>query len=177
MDIVAHALWAAAGGRVLEQRKAIDRTTLWWLVGLAVAPDLVPMLPVIAYAAVNPDALAFVTAYATATPGNEPSLPPLVYAITHHLHCAMHSVIVLGALTSAWWIARRRFPFVLLGWWAHVLLDVPTHSAEYYGVPLLYPFSERAFDGIAWTEPWLLAVNYALLAAVFAWLYRRRLPQ
>jgi hypothetical protein len=173
MDILAHALWAGAGGRLLERRGFVGSKTLWWMVALAVAPDIVPMLPVAGYALVNPRSLQFVIAYITATPGTEPALPPAVSEWTHHLHCTMHSVVVLSLLTALLWFMLRRFPIVLLGWWSHVLLDIPTHSADYYGVPLLYPISDRAFDGIAWTEPWLLAVNYTALVLVYLWLYRR----
>ena len=59
------------------------------------------------------NALQFVVAYSAATPGAEPALPPLVYDLTHHLHCAMHSVVVLGAVTFVLWVALRRFPVAL----------------------------------------------------------------
>ena len=175
MDIVAHALWAAAGGRWLEAKAVIDGRTFWGVVALAVAPDVVPMLPVVAHAAVRPNPLQFLIAYVTATPATEPALPALVQAWTHHLHCAVHSIVVLFGLTALLGLVRRRFPCILAGWWLHVLLDVPTHSADYYGVPIFYPLSERTFDGIAWTDPWLLVVNYLLLAAAFIGLYRGRI--
>jgi hypothetical protein len=57
------------------------------------------------------------------------------------------------------------------------VIDVFTHSAYYYAVPVLYPFTERGFDGIAWTTPWFMVLNYAALVLVGAWaLVRRRLP-
>jgi len=171
MDVVAHALWAGAGGRALARKVPIATGTLWWMIALAVAPDIVPMLPVLAYAVVIPRSLQFVLAYVTATPGLEPQLPPWVSSLTHHLHCTMHSVVILAALTSMLWLLRRRFPIVLLGWWSHELLDIPTHSADYYAVTLFYPISDRAFDGVAWTEPWFIAINYAALAAVYMWLH------
>jgi len=39
-------------------------------------------------------------------------------------------------------------------------------------VPVLYPFTERGFDGIAWTTPWFMALNYVALAVVGLWLVR-----
>ena len=50
------------------------------------------------------------------------------------------------------------------------MIDVLTHSADYYAVPVLYPFTERGFDGVAWITPWFVALNYTALAAVGVWL-------
>lgn len=174
MDIVAHALWAGAGGRVLSRRLPFSRSTLAWMIGLSVLPDIVPILPVLALAMVSPESLQFALAYVTATPGLEPALPVWVSTLTHHLHCTMHSVVVLGAVSGVAWLTMGRAPLALLGWWSHVLIDVPTHSADYYAVPLFYPLSDRAFDGVAWTTPWFMVLNYAALAASYIWLYRSR---
>ena len=173
MDIIAHGLWAGAIGGTLGRKVRISKSTLWWMIALGVAPDIAPMLPVIAYAFANPRSLQFIFAYVTATPGLEPDLPAWVWQLTHHLHCAMHSVVVLGLLTAVMWLFMRRFPVVLMGWWSHVLIDIPTHSADYYAVPLFYPIGDYAFDGVAWHEPWLMAANYAALIAVYAWLFRQ----
>lgn len=94
--------------------------------------------------------------------------------IAHHLHCAMHSVVVAGAVSG---LLGHRWPALrwpLAGWWLHIAIDIPTHANDYFPVPVLYPFSYRGFDGIAWTSPRFLAVNYALLAAAGAWLLATR---
>jgi hypothetical protein len=174
MDIFAHVLWAGAGACALRPKLRFNRTTFWWMIGLAAAPDIVPMLPVAVYASDKPRSLQFVLAYIAATPGLEPAMPGWVATLTHHLHCTMHSVVVLGALTLLLWVILGRFPIVLLGWWSHVLIDIPSHSADYYAVPLFYPVSEKVFDGMSWTAPWFLAINYIALLAVYLWLYRRR---
>ena len=69
---------------------------------------------------------------------------------------------------------RRRWLIPLLGWWSHIVIDVFTHSADYYAVPVLYPFMDRGFDGIAWNTPWFMLVNYTALAAVWIFLWQRR---
>jgi hypothetical protein len=171
MDIVAHAMWAGAGAVALRRRAVIGRRTSVGIVALAVLPDLVPMLPVAAHALGGPDALGFLAAYASATPTTEPALPPAVAAWTHHLHCAAHSVLVVAAATAlaaAWGIGRA---FLLLGgWWSHVLIDIPTHASDYYAARPFYPLSDFAVDGIAWTDPAMLAANYAALLVVYAWM-------
>lgn len=179
MDIVAHGLWAGAAGKWLRDgRKDVSRRTVGAIVLFAVLPDLAHMLPVLAASLAQPAPFAFVRDYVTAMPGARPAMPPWAAWLAHNLHCAFHSVVVLGAATAlaAW--KRRALVVALAGWWLHVAIDVPTHSSEYYPVPIFYPFGEWGFDGVAWTTPWLLAANYALLALVFAWLHlrpRRRL--
>jgi hypothetical protein len=54
----------------------------------------------------------------------------------------------------------------LLGWWSHIVIDVFTHSADYYASPVLYPITQRGFDGIAWNTPWFMVLNYSVLAVL-----------
>ena len=49
-----------------------------------------------------------------------------------------------------------------------------THSADYYPAPVLYPITERGFDGLAWNTPWFLVLNYLALGTVGAWLFFHR---
>jgi membrane-bound metal-dependent hydrolase YbcI (DUF457 family) len=73
---------------------------------------------------------------------------------------------VAGALTLALRAGWRRFWIPLFGWWSHIVIDVFTHSAAYYPAPVLYPFSQRGFDGLAWNTPWFLGLNYVVLGVV-----------
>ena len=52
------------------------------------------------------------------------------------------------------------------------MIDVFTHSAGYYPVSVFYPFTDWAFDGIAWNQPGMLVLNYAALGATAWWLRR-----
>ena len=49
-----------------------------------------------------------------------------------------------------------------------------THSADFYQAPVLYPITERGFDGLAWNTPWFLVLNYVALGATYLWLLRAR---
>lgn len=178
MDILAHGLWAGIALTAAARQRSISRATIGMTVGLAIAPDLVQMLPVIAAAAIHADGLGLLKAYVTALPGFEPDLPPRAAWLTHHLHCALHSAVVAAAATLAVWLVRRALWLPLLGWWSHIVIDVFTHSAEFYPVPVLYPFTERGFDGIAWNTPWFMATNYIAIAisVLVLWWTRRSAP-
>ena len=166
MDIFAHALWAGVGIAALSRRRTIAPRTVAATVVLATVPDLFHLLPIVGWWAFGEGTVATLWAYAVAAPGQEPALPPLIGLWSHHLHCVAHSAIVAGAVTIALWAPRRSLWIPLLGWWSHIVIDVFTHSADYYASPVLYPLTERGFDGIAWNTPWFLLLNYVVLAAV-----------
>jgi membrane-bound metal-dependent hydrolase YbcI (DUF457 family) len=86
----------------------------------------------------------------------------------------MHSAVVAGGVTFLLWMKTRSVSIPLLAWWSHIVIDVFTHSAAFYPVPVLYPFTMRGFDGIAWNSPWFQALNYGLLGAAFIYLMRTR---
>jgi hypothetical protein len=171
VDILAHGLWAAAGGVVLQRKLPLSHRALGAVVVLAILPDLPQLFPLVAWAAYS-GSLQSIYAYATATPGTEPWLPPLVQVVVHHLHCIMHSVFVAGAVTLLAWHLQRQWIIPLLGWWSHIVIDTFTHSADYYAVPVLYPFSYQGFDGIAWNTPSFMLINYAALTAVWILLWQ-----
>lgn len=173
MDIVAHTLWAGAGMAVLHRQRPIAPRTVAATLGLAAVPDVLHLLPIVFWWLFGNGTFAAVRAYAIAVPGQLPPLPPLVGLLSHHLHCVMHSVFVVGAVTLLLWMVRHSLWLPLLGWWSHIVIDVFTHSADYYPAPVLYPITERGFDGVAWNTPWSLAINYAALGAVGVWLVLR----
>ena len=175
MDLIAHALWAGAAGAALRRaRPEVSRSMIGAMIGLAVAPDLVQMLPVVA-ASLREDApLRFLYSHISALPGREPPMPDLARALSHHLHCIFHSIPVAAVATLILWRWRRQWLSALLGLWLHIALDIPTHSGDYYAVPVFYPFTYWGFDGVAWTNPWVLAANYLALAGVYTWLLLAR---
>ncbi|MBK7745264.1 MAG: metal-dependent hydrolase [Betaproteobacteria bacterium] len=149
MDIFAHALWAGAGVAAARRRWPLAPRIIALTVALAALPDILHLLPILAWWAFGDGSMTTLQAYAIAVPDHEPGLPPLVNLLSHHLHCIMHSAIVAGAVTLLLWVVRRSLWIPLLGWWSHIVIDVFTHSAAYYPVPVLYPITERGFDGLA----------------------------
>ena len=178
MDVLAHTLWVVAGAAVVRRRRAFWTGTLAAALALAALPDILHLLPIVGWWAFGDGGFAAVRGFAMAQPGQEPWLPPMIQSLSHHLHCIMHSAPIAALVTALVWAVRRALWLPLLGWWSHIVIDVFTHSADYYAVPVLFPFTERGFDGIAWTTPWFMLLNYTALAAVGAWLLagRRRMP-
>ncbi len=173
MDILAHTLWAGAGLTLARRRRPVRPRTLALTMGLAALPDVFHLLPILVWWLVGDGTFATVRAYAIAVPGAEPGLPHIVHLLSHHLHCIAHSAIVAGAVTLLLWAVLRAFWLPLLGWWSHIAIDVFTHSAQFYPAPVLYPITQRGFDGVAWNTSWFMVANYIALGAVGLWLLIR----
>ena len=174
MDILAHALWAGAGVALLHRRRPMTARIAAWTVGLAALPDIPHLLPMLGWSIFGDGSFSALQAYSTAVPGQEPPMPPWVDLLSHHLHCTFHSAVVAALVTALVWFRLRSLWIPLLGWWSHILIDVFTHSADYYPSPVLYPFTRVGFDGLAWNTPWFMGLNYLALVAVYLWLWRSR---
>ena len=174
MDILAHALWVGAGAALARRRWIVPTRTLISTVVLAALPDVFHLLPIAGWWVFGDGSVQALWAYVVAMPGQEPALPPIVERWSHHLHCVAHSAIVAGVITLLLWAVRRSLWIPLLGWWSHIIIDVFTHSADYYPSPVLYPITERGFDGLAWNTPWFMVLNYSALVAVGFWLWRAK---
>ena len=166
MDILAHGLWAGLGVVFAQRRWPIPRRVAIATVVMAVLPDLAQLLPLVGAAVFQGGGTQVLLAYATALPGLEPSLPPMVALFSHHLHCILHSGVIAGLATLFGLRWGRWLLAPLLGWWSHIVIDVFTHSADFYPVPVLYPFTQRGFDGLAWNTPGFQVVNYSAIAVV-----------
>lgn len=165
---MSHALWAGLAGEAGRRRWQAGPGAVAGAVVFGVAPDAVALAPVLGWALTQADPAALVTAYIWAMPGSEPTLPFVVAELAHHAHCFMHSAVIAALATIIAWVRRPALLLPLSGWWTHIVLDVATHSDDYYAVPFLYPFSTWGIDGIEWTNPWVLVLNYAALASAYA---------
>ena len=178
MDILSHTLWVVAGVEVARRRRIIvGRRDIVASAILAALPDVIHLVPVFAWVLLGNGSLASLYQYAIALPGDEPSMPAIVVLTAHHLHCIMHSGIVAGAITALVWLMHQRLWIPLLAWWSHILIDVFTHSDDYYPSPIFYPITYWGFDGFAWNRPAFVAMNYTLLVALYAWLLFTRVRQ
>lgn len=172
MDVLAHALWVGAGVTLARRRWPFSPRIAALTVALAVAPDVPHLLPIMAWSVFGEGTIATVTGYAYAIPSHVPVVPPVVDSFSHHLYCTTHSAIIAAVVTLLMWVCLRRLWIPLLGWWTHIVIDVFTHSADYFPAPLLYPITREGFDGVAWNAPWFMALNYAALATAYLWLWR-----
>lgn len=174
MDTFSHALWGGAAALAIGLRYPVTRTQVGGAMAMGLMPDVVQAIPVAIWALGQAEPMRTLASFALAVPGRELAMPATVEEISHHLHCAFHSLVVVALVTLVAWRALPAVRVPLSGWWLHILVDIPTHSASYYAVPFLYPITSWGLDGIAWTKPWMIALNYTALALTFALIARAR---
>ncbi|MBI4276464.1 hypothetical protein HY629_01345 [Candidatus Uhrbacteria bacterium] len=160
MDFFAHGLWTSV---VYWKERRRD----WlWAIFFGVMPDFV---------AFGPFFIEEFREHATLFRHHEVSLIPTYVYMMYNLG---HSLVVFGLVfTLVWWLRGRRVWWPLGGWALHVLLDIPTHSIEFFGTPFLFPFASYRFDGIPWSHPWFLTINWVALVIVYSTLVVRKHQQ
>ena len=40
-----------------------------------------------------------------------------------------------------------------LPWYSNILLDIPTHTLQFFPTPVFYPLSDFGVDGTRWSDP------------------------
>lgn len=172
MDILSHGLWAGVLSKVAHRRYKCSlsfKQSFFW----GVFPDL--------FAFVLPTMIVvglILTGNASwndfQTPHN-PEPPILVkngiVPLTGLLYNISHSLVIFIGVFILVRLIFKRWVFELGGWLLHIVADIPTHSYTFYPTPFLWPFSDWKFDGLPWSTPWFMLLNYSMLVALYGILY------
>lgn len=173
MDILAHTLWANAAARKandsLEKKGKSVRVHPIWTGFWGVFPDL--------FAFVIPFTISIfslITGSISLDSISHHNLPG-GFDIAHVLYQYSHSLVVWAVVFILIWIFYKRPRYELLGWALHILIDIPSHSAEFFPTPFLFPISDYKFlYGISWGNQWYMIINYSLLLFVFLYFTFRK---
>lgn len=164
MDTLSHALY---GGVVFGRR---SRFSYWLAFFFGMAPDLFSF------------GLFFVTSFLGITEhpdwqsGEHPD-PSHIPVFVHTLYDGTHSLIIFALVFAIVWAVRRRAFWEMLAWPLHILVDIPTHSSEFFPTPFLWPISDFHVDGYPWSRPEIFIPNVLLLIALYVWFWRKRRKQ
>jgi membrane-bound metal-dependent hydrolase YbcI (DUF457 family) len=151
MDKLSHALWGYA---------ATGRKSKFWLAAFFGAfPDL--------FAFTVPFTLAILTGNFSRE-GHHVFFPEFIRT----LYNISHSILICALVFGIIYTFRKKIYLFMIGWPLHILLDIPTHEAEFYPTQFLYPLSTISVDGIRWSTPWIFITNWVLLALVYGYLFR-----
>lgn len=177
MDVFAHTLWAAAAARGVNLKLEADhsayRFNIGWAAFWGVIPDLfaftIPFIWVFWQRMILRHPVDFIR------PGIEPTgTAAKMMELSHNLYNISHSVIVFAIVFGLVWALRGQPYWELSAWLLHIVIDVPTHTKDFFPTPILWPVSSLKFSGISWAEPWFMAVNYGALVLVYLLLYFKR---
>ncbi|GAB6087694.1 hypothetical protein [Alkaliphilus crotonatoxidans] len=150
MDVFSHGLW---GGLFFGRRKKYYRFA--FVFGLL--PDLIPLLPY--------TVIGLISGWVNLRGGTLTVIPQWVY----FLYNMSHSFVVAGTLLI---IIRliwgKELAFGFLAWPLHIAYDIPTHSADYFPTKFLYPLSDIHFNGVNWSHPLIMLINYFVLCTSYS---------
>lgn len=155
MDLISHGLW---GGIVLGRRRGF-----MWAAIFGMMPDLLAFTPYLVQRALQG---GFLNIF----------VRPQVYPEwVHTLYNTSHSLVVAGLLFIALWLWRPNMRVLFLSWPLHILLDIPTHSADCFPTKFLYPLGQLHFNGIHWSNRYIFLVNWSAIFLTYGLyiLYRR----
>ena len=154
MDTISHALW---GKGLFGYRKY-----KWLPVFFGAVPDLASFGLYFLYnLIINPTTMKLGKPELT----DIPSWVFTMYNISHSLIIALLFIMLV-------YIIKRDVCFSMLAWPFHIILDFFTHSKEYFPTPIFWPISDYRFDGIPWSNKYIMIGN--IICIFFVFVYRRK---
>ncbi len=180
MDIFAHSLWTYAAAHAANSKlreKNRKQLNVWWATFFGVWPDLfagaVPFVWIF---------WSFVTGSLSSSMFMNVRLgehvsPQLtsIFGVWSSLYHWSHSIIIFLIVFGLVWLVARRPILELFGWLLHILIDIPTHSTDFFPTPFLWPLSNAHVNGIPWGETWFMILNYSALLVVYIILFHKRI--
>ncbi|PIU99700.1 MAG: hypothetical protein CO014_01705 [Candidatus Tagabacteria bacterium CG_4_8_14_3_um_filter_41_8] len=185
MEIVSHAFWAATVAKAVN-KKMKNPVHVWQGAFWGIFPDLLAFSLLFVWLFVQ-----FIFGGLTISnliprfrqPGaSQPAarmetsgeiLP--VFQWTSLLYNIGHSLVTFVLVFGILFLIFRRPIWEVCGWLFHILIDIPTHSYQYYPTPILWPFSGWKFRyGISWGTSLFLMINYIAIIVVYFFFWKKK---
>ncbi len=181
MDILSHGLWAGAAYKAANKTigKGKKPFRVWLAALWGIVPDIFSFGILFVWIAGQ---LIFggLNFYDFPINIERPDMEPapgdtlFIFRLTSFLYSASHSLVVFAFVFGLAILVFRRYIWEMGGWLIHILIDIPTHSYQFYPTPFLWPVSDWKFDGFSWGNSWFMFFNYLALAAVYYLLLKKR---
>ena len=91
-----------------------------------------------------------------------PSREELPYWV-YDLYDISHSMVTALVFIAIAYKINKDFAWPMLAWPMHIIVDFFTHSIEFFPTPILWPISDYRFDGVPWSNPYVLVINLSLI--------------
>ena len=154
MDTISHALW---GKGLFGYRKYRYLSFVFGAI-----PDLLSFgIYFLFNLILNPSTIKF-------GKPNLSEIPEWVFSLYNFSHSLIISIIFILIVYKI----NREISFTMLAWPFHILLDFFTHSIVFFPTPILWPISNYRFDGIPWSNSYIMITNIVCIFLIF--IYSRR---
>jgi hypothetical protein len=162
MDIISHGLY---GGVAFGRKSKWDYFTAFMF---GVGPDLM---------AFGPYCIAILLGFQSfpqwgVVAPHVKVIPHFVYA----LYSVSHSLVIYGIFLGVLLLfGKRKLARLTLGWPLHILVDLPTHSNNFFPTPIFWPVSSFHINGIPWSEPIIFLPNIIVISCLYLyWYYKNK---
>jgi membrane-bound metal-dependent hydrolase YbcI (DUF457 family) len=154
MDFISHTLW----GYSLFGFRGNPKTSL----AFGAMPDLISFGPVFVGNLIN-------GTHKRGRPeiSQIPDWSIFAYDFSHSLLCASLAILLVAKL-------NKGVAWAMLAWPAHILLDIPFHTKNYFPTKMFWPLTDFSIDGISWGTPVVWYTQLVLLFTVLAFRFRFR---
>ncbi|MFA5887597.1 MAG: hypothetical protein WC852_02715 [Candidatus Nanoarchaeia archaeon] len=171
MDVFAHALWTGAIIKTISLHLK-RKITIWKAVLWGIAPDVFSFGLMTAWMLLSllfgGTALDF-QHFEAMEPAQRDTIP--IFQIVSVMYNITHSLFTFVAFFIIFYFLFRKPMWAMLGWLIHILIDIPTHSYQFYPTPFLWPISNWKFNGISWGQKWFMIANYSAIMIAYIALY------
>ena len=89
------------------------------------------------------------------------------------LYNISHSLITAFVFIAIVYFFKKDITWPMLAWPVHIIVDLFTHSIEFFPTPIFWPLSNYRFDGIPWSNIYVFITNIILIFLIF--FYRRKI--
>lgn len=172
MDILAHGLWSNAAARAINKSQKIKSRLKplkpWHAIFWGIFPDMASFGVMTFWAILN-----LITGGIDISDFHKPQDTTAIVTLTSLLYNITHSIfiflIIFGFLILIRKIRKKeqKIPWEICAWILHILVDIPTHSYQFYPTPFFWPISSWKFDGLSWGTPWFMIANYSAIIIVY----------
>lgn len=163
MDVFAHTIWANALAQKLNEKRERSKKELIsvaWTSFWGVFPDLFAFTASFLIIILN-----ILKGNSFAVEFSEHGGPS---SLAYTLYNYSHSIVIWAIVFTVVWIFFKKPKLVLLGWLLHIIIDIPSHSINFYPTPFLWPISDYKFPhGVSWANLWFMIINYTAMLVVF----------
>ena len=147
MDILAHGLW---GGVTFGRKKLLGLAILF-----GVLPDLLAFGPFFVIKLIN-------RTFQFGKP-NLAEIPNWVFTSYDFSH-SLFTAIILYLIIRYF---NKTLSYTFLAYPLHILCDIFTHSKSFFPTPFLFPISDFKVNGISWSDPTFMLVNYSAIITAY----------
>ncbi len=179
MDIFAHGLWTSAGAKLVNKKTTKEKLSVLQTAFWGIFPDLFAFgipFSVLIFNVITGQMGIDAFAHHSDMENNigDPSGNFPFHTLAYSLYNISHSIVVFMVVFGIVWCIRKKPVYELCGWLLHILIDIPTHSSQFYPTPVFWPvWGWKFLHGFSWGVWWFQCINYACIIIVYIWLYRQ----